>query len=84
MIAPDFLALLRCPETRLPLNEANLTLIAALNGRIASGHARNRSGQILVEPVESGLIRSDGECLYPIRQGIPVLLIDEAILLPLR
>ena len=29
--------------------------------------------------LEGGLLRADGKVVYPIRNGIPVMLIDEAI-----
>ena len=33
------------------------------------------------EAIESGLVREDGAYLYPVREGIPVMLIGEAIAL---
>ena len=31
------------------------------------------------EQIEAGLVREDGRILYPVRDDIPVMLIDEAI-----
>ena len=31
------------------------------------------------KPIEEGLVREDGQCLYAIEDGIPNMLIDERI-----
>jgi uncharacterized protein YbaR (Trm112 family) len=67
MVDPQLLAILVCPETRTPLHEA------------AEGRLRNRAGQAVEGPIQGGLIREDGRVLFPIVDGIPVMLIDEAI-----
>jgi uncharacterized protein YbaR (Trm112 family) len=79
MVDPQLLAILVCPETRTPLHVADEPLIARLNQEAAEGKLRNRSGQPVEGPIESGLVREDGKILYPIIDGIPVMLIDEAI-----
>ena len=33
----------------------------------------------VAEPIDGGLIREDGKILFPIRQDIPVMLIDQGI-----
>jgi uncharacterized protein YbaR (Trm112 family) len=33
----------------------------------------------LQDPIDGGLLRSDRKVLYPIRQNIPIMLIDQAI-----
>ncbi|HHY85003.1 MAG TPA: hypothetical protein GYA07_05645 [Verrucomicrobia bacterium] len=75
----ELLKILCCPETHQNLALAEPALIQQLNQRIASGELRNRAGQPVKETFEGGLIRSDGQYLYPIRQQIPVMLIEEAI-----
>ena len=54
-------------------------LIARLNEAIAAGELRNQGGQPVDNPLDGGLIREDSTLLYPIVDGIPVLLVDEAI-----
>ena len=49
------------------------------NRQIAAGQLQNRAGQPVKEPIDGGLVREDKRFLYPIRQNIPVMLIDEAI-----
>ena len=75
----ELLKILCCPETHQTLEPAAPELIERLNGQIAAGRARNRAGQSVAEKIEGGLVREDAKFIYPIRQNIPVLLVDEAI-----
>lgn len=79
MIDRDLLKMLVCPESRLPLDEADPSLLARLNAAIRAGQVRNQGGQTLERPLEGGLVRQDRAVLYPILDGIPVLMADEAI-----
>jgi uncharacterized protein YbaR (Trm112 family) len=79
MIAPDLLKILVCPETHQPLAPADAAVIESLNRRIPAGQVTNRAGHKVTEPVEGGLIREDGKLLYPIRNNLPIMLIDEGI-----
>ena len=79
MIDPELLRMLCCPETHQQVVLAESSLVQALNGRIAAGLVQNRSGGPVQEQLEGGLIREDGRFLYPIRHGIPEMLIQEAI-----
>jgi len=76
---PELIRLLCCPETHQELRPAESGLVARLNQQIAAGLVKNRAGQSVRENLDSGLVRSDGKFLYPIRQDIPVMLIDESI-----
>lgn len=75
----DFLAKLVCPETHVPLREATAQELARWNEAIAAGQARNAAGEAVEEPVEGGLVPEDREILYPVRDGIPILLAEQAI-----
>jgi uncharacterized protein len=75
----ELLDILRCPETHQPFQIADAALVADLNTEIKGGQLKNRAGKPITEPIENGLIREDRKFLYPIRNNIPVLLIDEAI-----
>ena len=74
MIAPELLEILRCPETMQRLRVATLSEIQAF----AAEEIRQPGDSIKVA-IENGLIREDGKVLYPIRNGIPVMLLEEAI-----
>ena len=78
-ISKELLEILACPETKQPLTLVDPTLLARLNDRIRQGQLTNRRGTSVTEPIDGGLVRKDGRYLYPIRDDIPIMLIDEAI-----
>ena len=73
------LDILVCPETKQQLFIADRALLERLNAAIAEGTVANRGGDALEESIEEGLVREDRAFLYPVRDGIPIMLIDEAI-----
>lgn len=73
------LSILVCPETKLPVSVAPDDLLTRLNQQVSSGSLKNKSGKLVSEPLESGLLRQDKKRLYPIRHGIPIMLTEEAI-----
>ena len=78
----NFVPLL-CPEKRLPLREADEALLREINAAIMAKTLVNRSGQTVERVLDEGLVREDRAVFYPVIDGIPNLLIDEAIALPL-
>ena len=84
MLTPELLQILRCPETHQKLTQADQTLVTKVNSAITGKTIRNRGGQPVTENIDGGLVREDGKFLYPIRSDIPVMLIDEAISLPVQ
>jgi uncharacterized protein YbaR (Trm112 family) len=81
MIDKKLLEILACPKTHQPLRVADGEELDALNEAVAASKALTVGGEKVTEPIEAGLVREDGKLLYPIRDGIPVLLVDEGILL---
>lgn len=79
MLDPALLAILCCPETRQELAEADAARIAALNRDIAAGTVRNRAGEAVAAPLDGLLVRRDGRVGYPVRDGIPVLVVEEGL-----
>ena len=73
------LEIMCCPETHQPLAKAGAELIDDLNKRIQAGTLIDRVDEKITEPIDGGLIREDGKILFPIRQDIPVMLIDQGI-----
>ena len=83
MIDQELLELLVCPEDKTPVHPADDALLQAVNQAIAAGSLHNRGGDPVRVAIDGGLVREDGRLLYPIRDEIPVMLIEEAIPLPL-
>jgi uncharacterized protein YbaR (Trm112 family) len=78
-IDKELLAILCCPETKQDVSLADEALIARLNDRIGKGELKNKAGQPVTEKLDGGLLRADRKVLYPIREDIPVMLIEEGI-----
>jgi uncharacterized protein YbaR (Trm112 family) len=77
----ELLPILRCPERRVPLAVADADTVRRINERIAKGLQRNRAGQVVTEPIEAAFLREGGDVAYPIRESIPVLIVEEGLLL---
>lgn len=64
----DVVKLLRCPETGQRLSWADAATLKILSGGAVEWTA--------------ALVREDGRVGYPVRDGIPMLLLDEAVQIP--
>jgi uncharacterized protein YbaR (Trm112 family) len=73
------LELLCCPVTKRPLKPIGRQQLDALNAAIAGAGAVRVTGEAVARPLADALVRDDGLVIYPIEDGIPVLLADEAI-----
>ena len=78
-VSPELLEILVCPESKQPVSPAGEDVLAKLNVEIEAGRLRNRGGEPVAKPIQEGLIREDGKILYPVDDGIPVMLIEESI-----
>ena len=79
MLDPQLLSILCCPESHQDLKEADASQIQKLNAAIAQNRVQNGQGDLVQEPVEGALVRADAKRAYPIREGIPALLIEEGL-----
>jgi uncharacterized protein len=79
MIDKELSAILVCPADHTPLSRADDRVVARVNRAIAAGRVTNRAGRLVDQPIGGGLLRADKALLYPILDGIPILLADEAI-----
>jgi hypothetical protein len=47
-----------------------------------AGTLQNRAGKAVTEPVREGLVRADGAVFYPVSGGIPLLVLEEGVMVP--
>ena len=82
MISQELLNIIVCPETKQDLVIAESDIVEKINTLIENGELLNRSKQKVTEKIDGGLIQKDDrKYLYPIRDEIPILLLDESIAL---
>mgnify|MGYP001028439054 CR=1 FL=1 len=68
-----------CPITRRPLQRLDAATLGAVNRAVAAGKIRNHGGSALAEEMDAALVTSEGDLVYPGRDGIPILLEEECI-----
>ena len=81
MVDKNLLDLLVCPESHQRLRLADSELVERVNQGIESGKIKNKAGAKLERLLDGGLLREDGQLFYPVLDEIPILLVDEAIVL---
>ena len=78
-VATDLVEILVCPETKQPVRLATAPELASINAKISAGTLRNRGGEPVKDALVEALIREDGRILYPVDDGIPVMLVEESV-----
>lgn len=77
----NLLDIICCPVTRLPLEPVPEATLHRLNGRIEAHALRSCGGGLVEQPLRQALMTRDGRLAYPVRDGIPILLEEQGILL---
>lgn len=78
-VSQDLVDILVCPETKQPVLRASQEILDRVNQKIEAGSLRNRGGEKVAKPIVEALVREDGQILYAVDDGIPVMLIEESI-----
>jgi len=73
------LTILCCPVTRKGLKLARPEQLDTVNAAIDAGRLANREGVVLEDKLAEALVTDDGKLLYPVNDGIPVLLEGESV-----
>jgi len=73
------LDILCCPITRRPLQRLDAASLERVNNAIASGSVRNHGGHEISEALEEALVTTEGDLVYPVRSGVPILFEEECI-----
>ena len=79
MVDQKLLDILVCPENKAAVKLVDDEALAKINDAIQAKTLKNRAGETIEESIDGGLLREDGVYLYPIRDDIPIMLIDESI-----
>jgi len=80
MIDRKLVEILRCPVSREPVSIAPKDRLRELNAAISAGELQHADGRKVEAPLDDALITADGARIYAVRDGIPIMLADEAIL----
>ncbi len=73
------LEILCCPETKQAVTLLDAASLHVLNRKIANGEVQNVGGNPVKDPLDGGLIRSDKQVTYPVREMIPIMLVEEGL-----
>ena len=73
------LEILCCPETKQAVTLLDAASLDVLNRNIANGDVQNTGGNPVKERLDGGLVRHDKKVAYPIREMIPIMLVEEGI-----
>jgi len=73
------LTILRCPVSHKGLSVLKKDKLQKINAAIGEGSLVNHEGARLAEPLAEALVTDDGKRVYPVNDGIPVLLEGESI-----
>jgi uncharacterized protein YbaR (Trm112 family) len=75
------LKILACPENLTPVRLASVSELEQMNKRVRLHTLKRWSGALVTTQIEAALIREDNKVAYEVRQGVPIMLIPEALVL---
>lgn len=78
-IDPRLLEILCDPVTKVPVEPLSGARLEKLNALIAAGRVRQAGGATRSQPLAEALITRNQQTVYPVDDGIPVMLEDEGL-----
>ena len=81
MVDAQLLALLVCPATHQEVTLASPADVERLIQGVREGIVRTVGGVEADATFDGALLRQDGAVAYPIRDGIPVMLVEEGLVI---
>jgi uncharacterized protein YbaR (Trm112 family) len=73
------LDILCCPVSKRPLRPLSAAERDQLNTAIRAGSVDTVAGEKVADPISEGLITTDGQLVYRVEDGIPVMLPEAGI-----
>ncbi len=73
------LEILCCPVSKVPLARLSASRLKKLNDAIATGGLQYVGGETVEQPLSEALVTENDKVVYPVVDGIPVLLEERGI-----
>lgn len=73
------LDILCCPVTKQPVRPLEAEALKRLNAQIEQGQVRQMDDTPVEAPLREALITENGQRIYPVEDGIPIMLEERAI-----
>ena len=73
------LEILCCPLSKTPLTRLAPGQLKKLNQAVATGEVQYVNGDTVEQALKEALVTEDSKVLYPVVDGIPILLADKGI-----
>ena len=73
------LEILCCPVTRVPVERLPQAKLQLVNEAIREGRVKHADGSLVETELSEALITSSGTTIYPVEDGIPIMLQDRSI-----
>ena len=78
-IQNDLLEILCDPVTKTPLQLLTAEQLRSVNAAIVDKKVKNTEGAVVEEPLQEGLITTDGKTIYRIDNDIPIMLAEHGM-----
>lgn len=78
-INTNLLEILRCPTTKQPLSILSKEQLGTINQAISAGNVHYADGSVVDRELDDGLITNNGNWIYRVDAGIPIMLQAQSI-----